>query len=55
VNPQLTLALIAYFTELASGDAEKIAKELDLAVQPSTYRDAKALVERVVGEVKRKK
>lgn len=55
MNPQLTLALIAKFTDLTKEEAQKIAKELDLSVQPSTYRDAEDLVDRVVAEVKKKK
>jgi hypothetical protein len=55
MNPQVTLALLAKFTSLAREDAEKIAKELALATQPTDYKDAEALVDRLVNEAKTKR
>jgi hypothetical protein len=55
VNPQLILALIAKFTDLAKEDAEKLAKALDMEIQPTNYKTAEALVDRLVGEVKTKR
>lgn len=55
MNTQVVLALLAKFTNLAKEDAVKIAKELDLVTQPSTYKDAEDLIDRLVGEVKSKR
>lgn len=52
MNAQVVLALLAKFTTLAKEDAAKIAKELDLVTQPSTYKDAEDLVAKIVSEVK---
>jgi len=53
VNPQLVLALIAKFTSLSKETAEKLSKELDLAIQPTSYKDAEALVEKIVATIKK--
>jgi hypothetical protein len=52
VNPHVTLALLAKYTDLARKDAEAIAKHLDVAIQPHTYKDAEALVDKLVSEAK---
>lgn len=53
MNPQVVLALLAKFTSLSKETAEKIAKELDLATQPSTYKDAEAMIERIVAAIRK--
>lgn len=55
MNPQVTLALLAKFTNLAKEDAEKIATQLSLATQPATYKDAERLIEKLASEAKSKK
>jgi len=49
----MVMALIAKYTDLSKEVAEKIAKELDLVTQPSTYKDAEALVERIVASIRK--
>jgi hypothetical protein len=53
MNPSVVLALLAKFTDLGKKEAEKIAKELDLATQPTLYKDAEALIDRIVAAVKK--
>jgi hypothetical protein len=53
VNPQLVLALIAKFTSLSKETAEKLSKELDLAIQPTNYKDAEQLVEKIVASLRK--
>jgi hypothetical protein len=53
VNPQVFVALLAKYTSLAEADAEKLAKELDLAIQPTSYKDAKRVVEEIVSKIKK--
>jgi hypothetical protein len=52
VNSYVALALVAKFTDLSSEEAEKIAKELDQTIQPSTYKAAEQLIDRLVSAAK---
>lgn len=55
MNPHMTLALIAKYTDLAEKDAEKIAKEIEQTVQPANFAMAKELVNKIATEAKNSK
>lgn len=55
MNSYMALALIAKFTDLSSAEAEKIARELDLTTQPSTYKAAADLVDKLASNAKSRK
>ena len=53
MNPSLVIALLEKYTSLTKADAEKLAKELDLAIQPSTYKDAVKTLEELLARIKK--
>lgn len=55
MNPQVTLALLAKYTDLSATDAEKIASELALGIQPTSYKHAEQLVDRLATTAKTSK
>lgn len=53
MNPHVSLALLAKYTNLARDEAEKIAKELAHAIQPSTFKEAEQLVDKLSSDAKK--
>lgn len=55
MNSYVILALIARYTDLPTGEAEKIASELDHTIQPSTYKAAQQLIDKLASSAKNKR